>query len=154
MVAISATCFTVIGRLASRLRMRILLNGSPVRSTTARRQPSLLSRTSADRVRHTSSARGLDMGGPHSLLIDQRCQPLGGPVGTARCRRDGQYGDDEPSAMLMNHSGRAAEVKSAPSPARAGPATEPHSATPILTPTCREVEVTADAAPARPWASR
>ena len=56
-----------------------------------------------------------------------------------------------PSPMLTNHSGRAAEVNCTPALARAVPATEPHSATPILTPTCREVDVTADAAPARSW---
>ena len=48
-----------------------------------------------------------------------------------------------------NHSGRAAAAKSAPVCDSAAPATEPHSATPILTPTWRLVEVTADAAPAR-----
>ena len=51
--------------------------------------------------------------------------------------------------MHMNHSGRAATAKSAPVVASAEPAIEPHSATPILTPTCRLVDVTADAAPAR-----
>ena len=36
--------------------------------------------------------------------------------------------------MQTNHSGRAAVAKSAPVVASAAPATEPHSATPILTP--------------------
>jgi hypothetical protein len=54
-----------------------------------------------------------------------------------------------PRPAQMNHSGRAATAKSAPTVASADPATEPHSATPILTPTCLLVEATADAAPAR-----
>ena len=54
-----------------------------------------------------------------------------------------------PSAMDTNQSGRAEVAKSAPCPASAAPATEPHSATPILTPICLLVDVTADAAPAR-----
>ena len=54
-----------------------------------------------------------------------------------------------PSAMHTNQSGRAAVAKSAPCPASAAPATEPHSATPILTPICLLVDVTAEAAPAR-----
>ena len=54
-----------------------------------------------------------------------------------------------PSAMDTNQSGRAAVAKSAPCPASAAPATEPHSATPILTPICLLVDVTAEAAPAR-----
>ena len=48
-----------------------------------------------------------------------------------------------PSAVLTHHSGRAASVNCAAVPANAGPASEPHSATPILTPTCLLVEVTA-----------
>src|SRR5690606_11432675 len=54
-----------------------------------------------------------------------------------------------PKTVQMNHSGRAAAAKSTPAPASAGPATEPHRATPILTPTCRLVDAIADAAPAR-----
>src|SRR5215218_11002906 len=54
-----------------------------------------------------------------------------------------------PSPAQMNHSGLAAAAKSAPVPASAEPATEPHSATPRLTPTCRLVDATAEAAPAR-----
>ena len=53
-----------------------------------------------------------------------------------------------PSPMHTNHSGRA-RSRSPPVCASAAPATEPHSATPILTPICLLVEVTADAAPAR-----
>ena len=48
----------------------------------------------------------------------------------------------------MNHSGLVASRKS-PRRSPGPPATEPHSATPILTPTCLLVEVTADVAPAR-----
>src|SRR5256885_16373920 len=54
-----------------------------------------------------------------------------------------------PSPALISHNGLAATVKSPPIVASAEPATEPHSATPTLTPTCRLVEATAEAAPAR-----
>src|SRR4029077_20852069 len=54
-----------------------------------------------------------------------------------------------PSPAQTNHSGLAAAAKSAPATASAEPATEPHNATPRLTPTCRLVEATAEAAPAR-----
>src|SRR3954447_13289617 len=53
-----------------------------------------------------------------------------------------------PSPAHTSHSGLAATAKSAPAVAIAAPATEPHSATPTLTPTCRLVEATAEAAPA------
>ena len=56
MVAACATCLTVIGCRSSRLRIRILLNGRPVCSTTARFQLSRLSITSAAIARQTSSA--------------------------------------------------------------------------------------------------
>src|SRR6478752_7059663 len=54
-----------------------------------------------------------------------------------------------PSPTHTNHSGRAAAAKSDPSCVSAVPVSEPHSATPMLTPTCLLVDVTADAAPAR-----
>mgnify|MGYP006962384717 CR=1 FL=1 len=54
-----------------------------------------------------------------------------------------------PIPTHIHHSGRACVAKSTPLPASAEPAIEPHSATPILTPTWRLVEVTAAAAPAR-----
>lgn len=54
-----------------------------------------------------------------------------------------------PRPEHTNHSGRAAAAKSVDVPASAPPATEPHSATPMLTPICLLVEVTAEAAPAR-----
>jgi hypothetical protein len=56
MVAASATCFTVIGRRARRRTIRILLNGNPVSSITARLQASRLSITAAAIARQTSSA--------------------------------------------------------------------------------------------------
>ena len=54
-----------------------------------------------------------------------------------------------PRPTHTNHRGRAAVAKSLPVADNADPATEPHSATPILTPIWRLVDVTADAAPAR-----
>src|SRR3954470_20242284 len=54
-----------------------------------------------------------------------------------------------PSAAHTNHSGLAATAKSAPVVDSAEPNTEPHSATPTLTPTWRLVDATAEAAPAR-----
>ena len=50
-----------------------------------------------------------------------------------------------PSPAHTHHSGRAAAAKSIPPSTNADPATEPHNATPMLTPTCRLVEVTAEA---------
>ena len=54
-----------------------------------------------------------------------------------------------PSPAQIEPQRPAATAKSAPVVASADPATEPHSATPRLTPTCRLVEATAEAAPAR-----
>src|SRR5215218_3799258 len=54
-----------------------------------------------------------------------------------------------PSTARITHRTRAATAKSAPFVASAVPATEPHSATPRLTPTWRLVDAIADAAPAR-----
>ena len=59
MVAACATSLTVIGRRRSRMRIRILLNGRPVCSITARFQLSRLSMTSPAIVRQTSSANRL-----------------------------------------------------------------------------------------------
>jgi hypothetical protein len=78
MVAAAATCLTVNGCAASRRSTRILLNGNPVRSTTARRQPSRLSMTSAESARQASSAsRSRDTGALRITLGHQRRQSLG-----------------------------------------------------------------------------
>ena len=54
-----------------------------------------------------------------------------------------------PSADAHEPQRPGGAAKSAPVCASADPATEPHSATPILTPIWRLVDVTAEAAPAR-----
>ena len=149
-----ATCFTVIGPLASRRRTRIRLNGRPLRSTTARFQLSRLSITSAAIARQTSSATGLSRHGRPpcctAMPCDQRREPLGGsrsPAATSRRRR----GRGSRGRARCTRTTAAAPRSRSPRrcAASAAPATEPHSATPILTPICLLVDVTADAAPAR-----
>ncbi|MDT5109866.1 MAG: hypothetical protein QOE20_1756, partial [Mycobacterium sp.] len=54
-----------------------------------------------------------------------------------------------PSIAHNNHNGLASAVYWAVPAVSAAPASEPQSATPILTPTWRLVEATAEAAPAR-----
>jgi hypothetical protein len=55
-----------------------------------------------------------------------------------------------PSIAHVSHSGLASAVYWAVFAVRAAPASEPQSATPILTPTWRLVEATAEAAPRSP----
>ena len=94
-----------------------------------------------------------DIGAPPSasaLPGDQRGQPLGRPQRPRRRREEAEHGDDdaEPDAHEPQRPGRRRRSRRRCCDS-ADPAIEPHSATPMLTPICRLVDVTADAAPAR-----
>ncbi|SKU56791.1 Uncharacterised protein [Mycobacteroides abscessus subsp. abscessus] len=77
----SAIAFIVMDCRASLLRMRTLLNGRPVASTTARLQLSRLSSTRLAMLRHTSSASDLSDTRhlPRRGALDERCEALRGP---------------------------------------------------------------------------
>ena len=101
-----ATCFTVIGPLASRRSTRIRLNGSPLRSTTARFQLSRLSITSEAIARQTSSAIGLsDMG---ALPVD-RVPAISGASRSADASRPRRRRERCPSAKTTTPSADADE---------------------------------------------
>ena len=95
----------------------------------------------------------LDIGALESRMRtgDQRRKPLG----RAQCARRrrvqrprARITTPSPAQIEPERPGRDGEVDASASPAP-NPTTEPHSATPTLTPTCRLVEATAEAAPAR-----